>query len=836
MSKQEELKLIISAVDQATTAIKGVGDSVNWLGGTVTKASMQFNAIGQAAQAAFQGINAAFKQVVDAVEGFNLAVIQSAALVTGMMVNDDRSLADRYKEAKEYATALQKVLEQIDKDTLLTARDLGTMTMEMQKQNVLLDVTNQKQIEAFTTIANAVAVISTGYPNKEVQIRQEIRALLQGQARSTDALGSMLKAQIPDLERQIALHKEQGDLIEYLASALQGFSAATEDINGTWEAMKTTFETIARQTLRGAMSEAFSEMLQVMKKISEWVTENKEQIAEELGRAWGIIRGLLIGVWDILVIMTPVWEVIGGIVRDIFRAVEWIATVGLPKWVDSLRLAVKDAADLFRWMGKIFEGAGDGDYGGVMPYTPPETPGATQADFQNLDGGKVPSTPKTKKIPNEDMLKKQEEWRKVKLQLESALLKEEADSTYWKKVTEIEQKYRSIMEDKKWQGVPGIKSYMETWRKGMLDENEKDFEKKSYANAVKIASEVEKQLVEEAVRTLQSLKENSDQYYQEEMEMANRRYQRAEISEQQMVDRQLELAEERKDAELEYQSALEIRYGRGELAWEKYNQLIRQSDKELAKLKLSIEDLAYKSQELSTGFEGGWMKGWEQYGQDLNNMYRRGVDSATQAAKGMEGAFKTFFFDVMTLNFKSFGDLMTKFVKSMTDVFANFLSTELSKMVMGSGSGGFGMIGSLLGKLGGFIGLGEGETTTAAVSTAAGYGGGYFTPFTAMSFHSGGIVGLTRPGWATVNPAVFNNAPRLHGGLAADEFPAVLQTGEAVIPRGGVGGSSTYIVINAVDSKSFDDMCRRNPNAIVKQATKALQNNQTRSQWNSYLR
>lgn len=50
-----------------------------------------------------------------------------------------------------------------------------------------------------------------------------------------------------------------------------------------------------------------------------------------------------------------------------------------------------------------------------------------------------------------------------------------------------------------------------------------------------------------------------------------------------------------------------------------------------------------------------------------------------------------------------------------------------------------------------------------------------------------------------VPPSIFANAPRLHSGLAADEFPAILQKGEEVVPRGGGrGGGFTYN-----DNRSF---------------------------------
>lgn len=55
-------------------------------------------------------------------------------------------------------------------------------------------------------------------------------------------------------------------------------------------------------------------------------------------------------------------------------------------------------------------------------------------------------------------------------------------------------------------------------------------------------------------------------------------------------------------------------------------------------------------------------------------------------------------------------------------------------------------------------------------------------------YHQGGWVGSTPA-------AIWQRAPRLHDGLAADEYPAILQAGERVIPRGGGGGGSTVNVV-----------------------------------------
>jgi tape measure domain-containing protein len=61
--------------------------------------------------------------------------------------------------------------------------------------------------------------------------------------------------------------------------------------------------------------------------------------------------------------------------------------------------------------------------------------------------------------------------------------------------------------------------------------------------------------------------------------------------------------------------------------------------------------------------------------------------------------------------------------------------------------------------------------------------------------HTGDKSGVSR----SMPSAMFNGAPRLHNGLVAGEYPAILQRGESVIPRGqSIGGN---ISINIVDQR-----------------------------------
>ena len=74
----------------------------------------------------------------------------------------------------------------------------------------------------------------------------------------------------------------------------------------------------------------------------------------------------------------------------------------------------------------------------------------------------------------------------------------------------------------------------------------------------------------------------------------------------------------------------------------------------------------------------------------------------------------------------------------------------------------------------------------------------------AGNYHTGGIVG--RGGMTRNVPAMaFAGAPRLHGGLMGDEFPAILQRGETVIPKGGGGNAPTIIINNNSGQKMRQD-------------------------------
>lgn len=71
--------------------------------------------------------------------------------------------------------------------------------------------------------------------------------------------------------------------------------------------------------------------------------------------------------------------------------------------------------------------------------------------------------------------------------------------------------------------------------------------------------------------------------------------------------------------------------------------------------------------------------------------------------------------------------------------------------------------------------------------------------------HSGGVIGESNFNKRTVPSSVFSYAPRLHSGLMPGEFPAILQKGEAIIPRNKVGKNDTGGTQIILQNPTFQD-------------------------------
>ena len=190
-------------------------------------------------------------------------------------------------------------------------------------------------------------------------------------------------------------------------------------------------------------------------------------------------------------------------------------------------------------------------------------------------------------------------------------------------------------------------------------------------------------------------------------------------------------------------------------------------------------DAAKKQQENLTTTQGKMteaLKGWVVQNKDG---YKAISDGVNTAMSSMTDAIVNFF----TTGKIGFSDMIASILKDILKLIVQMeITIPIAQELISLLGGGtpVGGIGGIIGALG----LGQGANPTTNLPTG-GWGGADFVPaYTAGEYHSGGTVGYSSVPGRVVSSALFATAPRLHKGLHSDEFPAILQRGETVTPKG----------------------------------------------------
>jgi len=168
--------------------------------------------------------------------------------------------------------------------------------------------------------------------------------------------------------------------------------------------------------------------------------------------------------------------------------------------------------------------------------------------------------------------------------------------------------------------------------------------------------------------------------------------------------------------------------------------------------KLDIERLK-SSDSLLDGFKAA--------AKEMKNDMKTFGEMGKEVAFSIRDAFANAFSD-MILEAKNFKEAATGFLKSVASAMVQIMSYQIATGIMTSSfmTGLFG---------------GGGNTNTGGSAT---YG-----TTTVSRVHSGGIIGAGLP-QVKVPEYLFTKAPKLHAGLQPDEYPAILQRGETVVPKG----------------------------------------------------
>ena len=193
-----------------------------------------------------------------------------------------------------------------------------------------------------------------------------------------------------------------------------------------------------------------------------------------------------------------------------------------------------------------------------------------------------------------------------------------------------------------------------------------------------------------------------------------------------------------------------------------------------------LKEIYYKSQLDSDKWADGAARGLKKYADEATNAAKNSERVFSNAANKIEDSLVDM---VSTGEFsmKKLGDVVQSIEQ---DILRSFIRENIT--------------GPIASGLSSILGGGAGGASSG--------GGGIFGSLFSSIFHEGGIVGETMTAGRSLPAFAFAGAPRFHNGLMPDEFPAILQKGETVIPRNKkMGGMNVTFNISTPNAQSFMD-------------------------------
>ena len=298
------ISVIISAKDQFSGPLKGAFQNVtaetqkarthvDGFGGSLVNIAAKFSIMAHAFRQA-KNVFSFLASPLKTVEDFNMSIIKSAALLTSLTeAKSGETLADHFKRMTQYSEATLNAFVKIVPQVFGGLQELQLVNEELIKQGIILDINNTKQMSGFRNITNAAMVIAASYPNKEIQLRQEVRGLMEGQLRQSNQLANQLDAILGGrLKPMVEEWKRQGTVIENIGSLLSGYDAAAGKIQMTFDALKTTIKSTIQMTFWDSLQAAYKESVQLVSNFSDYIQENKGYIEAYLLIVWESLKSM----------------------------------------------------------------------------------------------------------------------------------------------------------------------------------------------------------------------------------------------------------------------------------------------------------------------------------------------------------------------------------------------------------------------------------------------------------------------------------------------------------------------------------------------------------------
>lgn len=299
------IDIIVKMVDQFSSKFQASMTTISKATSSADRAMMQLNqsavnvargfGIAAAQATALYMTQKAFRSLIEEVDRYKLYTIGIAATLTEMTtsvidgtVKTDAALKEVYKNNLAYA---QETFEKVELEAakwFASGKELIMGWQLLTQKGVL--IYSDEDITNLGVIVDRVKLLTQGQYT-HMQIAQEIRAVMSGQARAADQLGRLLDDRLgPGWRKLLEDARQHGKVLEFLAKVLEGTKISSGDIQKTWEAQKTTFTTLLAQIGRKGLLGLYEDMTVALININNYLRTHKDELVEGLKSKWEAVR------------------------------------------------------------------------------------------------------------------------------------------------------------------------------------------------------------------------------------------------------------------------------------------------------------------------------------------------------------------------------------------------------------------------------------------------------------------------------------------------------------------------------------------------------------------
>lgn len=271
MTQQMNTRLIISAED------RGVSTLLRKMG-TETDATIdQFSRLGSSIAAAVGGFTAGYgvKKALGWIDEYKMDVLSVATMLTDTVRGSAEDIQKAFRQNKVHAEEFFAVLRTQARSSIATFDDLRNAYQIFGAKGLAMEAT-QEQAATLAGLVDRITMATRGQ-NQNIQVLQELRAILDGRSRPTDALAKIFTARDANFQGTIKALVNSGSgksVMDYLSSLLADVKM-DEEIKGQLGKQLNNVRDIVRVWAQDAFMPLYETLTEIAIKMQAYLSSGE---------------------------------------------------------------------------------------------------------------------------------------------------------------------------------------------------------------------------------------------------------------------------------------------------------------------------------------------------------------------------------------------------------------------------------------------------------------------------------------------------------------------------------------------------------------------------------